>query len=112
MRDLGAAAAVLLYVTDLTLDYRELWFVMKHAGYRSEETSIYYALRRGQAYGLVTRTWATRRRRPTRERLRAAMLKELLGRRAWPRLRPLLERAKRQRQQGLAERERRLQRSA
>src|SRR5207244_4068903 len=57
VRDLGSAAAVFLYVTGLALDYREVWFVLRHAGYRSEEVSIYYALRRAQSYGLVSRTW-------------------------------------------------------
>jgi hypothetical protein len=58
VRDLGTPAALYLYVTDLVLDYREVWFVMKNSGYRSEEVSIYYALRRAEQYGLVTQTWA------------------------------------------------------
>lgn len=107
VRDLGAAAAVYLYVTDLALDYREVWFVMKQAGYRSEEVSIYYALRRAEAYGLVVRTWGGSWRRPTREQLPAAKLKRMLGARGRD-FELVLERAGNQLERGLAERRRRL----
>lgn len=107
VRDLGTAAATFLYVTDQTLHYRELWFVMKHAGYRSEEASLYYALRRVQARGLVIATWSGGWRHPTRERLPAAKLKALLGARGRD-FDLVVERTERQLQEGLAERERRL----
>jgi hypothetical protein len=79
VRDLGAAATVFLYTTDLALDYSQVWFILKHAGYRSEEASIYYALRRAESQGLVTRTWGGSWRRPTREALPEARVKRLLG---------------------------------
>lgn len=107
VRDLGRAAAVYLYLTDLALDYREIWFVMKHAGYRSEEVSIYYALRRAEQYGLVDRTWGGSWRRPTREQLPEAKLKRLLGVRGRD-FELVLERAATQLERGLAERRRRL----
>jgi hypothetical protein len=107
VRDLGSAAAVYLYTTDLALDYGQIWFVMKQAGYRSHEVSIYYALRRAQTYGLVTRTWGGSWHRPTREQLPEARLKQLLGVRGRD-FERVLERAQRQLESGLAERRRRL----
>ena len=79
VRDLGAAAAVFLYATDLSLDSSQLWFALKHSGYRSEEASIYYALRRAESQGLAARTGGGRWRRPTREALPEARVKRLLG---------------------------------
>jgi DNA-binding PadR family transcriptional regulator len=107
VRDLGSAAAVYLYVTDVSLDYREVWFVMKLAGYRAEEVSIYYALRRAEDYGLVTRTWGGSWRRPTREELPEARVRRLLGVRGQD-FDAVLERTAEQLERGLAERRRRL----
>ena len=68
-----------LYTADLALDYRQIWFAMRRAGYRSEEVSIYYALRRAESYGLVRRTWGARWQRPPGEQLPEAKLRQLLG---------------------------------
>lgn len=107
VRDLGSAAAVFLYVTDRPVDYSELWFVLKYAGYRSEEISIYYALRRAEDYGLVVRTGGGRWRRPTREQLPEAKVRRLLGVRGAD-LETVLERTESQLESAQRERRRRL----
>lgn len=107
VHDLGAAASVFLYTTDLALDYRQVWFVLKHAGYRSEEASIYYALRRAEWQGLVTRTGGGNWRRPTRDALPEVRVKDMLGV-AGQDFKTVIERTTTQLEEALAERRRRL----
>jgi hypothetical protein len=107
VRDLGTAGAIFLHVTGRALHYSQLWFVMKYAGYRSEELSIYYALRRAEEQGLVQRAWGGEWRRPPHEQLPDTRLKRLLGARGRD-FELVLERTERQLQQALLERHRRL----
>jgi hypothetical protein len=107
VRDLGGVASVFLYVTADALDYREIWFAMRHTGYRSLETSVYYALTRAEREGLVERTWGVLWQRPTRTQLPQARVKTLLQTRGRD-FEAVLERTERQLCAGLAERRRRI----
>lgn len=53
LRDLGALAAVFLLATELALSHDEIYFVLRHAGYRFQITSLNAALARAAGQGLV-----------------------------------------------------------
>jgi hypothetical protein len=71
--DLGTVAAIHLYASGLSLHYKDIWFAMRHTGYRSTAESVYYGLRRVEGEGLVERTawgdWRSPRRGLRRDRI-------------------------------------------
>jgi hypothetical protein len=106
VRDLGTIGAIYLYASGATLHYRDLWFAMRHAGYKSTPESVYYGLRRVEGQGLVDRTDWGDWHRPHRG-LRRSRIEYLLGASTRD-TREILGRADEQLQAGLVELERRL----
>jgi hypothetical protein len=104
--DLGTVAAVYLYASGTTLHYKDLWFGMRHVGYKSTTESVYYGLRRVEGQGLVERNQWGDWRRPPRG-LRRDRIEYLLGASRRD-TREILTRADEQLHHGLVELERRL----
>jgi len=53
VRDMGSAAVVYLAAADSVLTQDEIYFVLRHVGYRDQSTSMYLALRRMADFGLI-----------------------------------------------------------
>jgi hypothetical protein len=87
VRDLGAAAAVFIHAADRGVSQDEARFLLQHVGYRFLSTSIYLALRRIEAAGLLRREWG--RWIPTRRSMGA-----VLGLRCREDVAPVLGRAR------------------
>ena len=95
-----------MYASGETLHYRDIWFVMKHAGYHARAESVYYGLRRARQRKLVSRTWNGDWHRPDRSDFSLERLGWLLGT-GRKGTREILERATHQAHTGLAELHRR-----
>jgi hypothetical protein len=109
VRDLARVGGIYLHAADRRLTLAELDFVLKFVGYRYQEVSLRNALRREAGLGLYKQewfdTWAGIRA-SDRQRREAARAIGLLGRPAI--VESIIDRAARQVDDALDERERRL----
>jgi hypothetical protein len=101
VRDLGSASAVFLHAAAADLSGEEISFVLQHVGYRFQSTSMYLALRRMEAAGLIK--WRYGRWLPSPRSVRPILRLRRRGE-----VDMVLQRAADQTAAALAERERRL----
>lgn len=110
VRDIGAAAGVLIHVSDRQLNLDEIRFILRYVGYRVTATSIPQALARVEGEDLFKAHWGTYVGKANSElQQRAAAWAMGLGRRG-PVFRAIAERAGLQVDRALRERARRLKR--